>query len=184
MFIICIIGEPIKDVEQLRTIRALLSQPAQLAFTMAIYTSIELEDAVGLTVKDVEGKYLQLKKVRGPGRQPVLINGQLRDAINEYVDGRSADRLLLLDKDMRGPVNAQAIYDEIESAAMKVGFTAFGSATLSRTNMYHLYQVSGNITIVQDMRCFKYEDDAWEYIDESPPESEPTHRDIDLKIFL
>lgn len=85
---------PIKDRQLLADIQADLARLTDahgrrvyLLFCVGIYTGLRISDLVGLQVKHVSGQYIRLVEQKTGKETEVIINGVLRDILDERLAG-------------------------------------------------------------------------------------------------
>lgn len=154
--------QPIRDVEKVREIRALLAKKStrdELMFCFGIYTGLRISDILQFKVGDVRNKKILLvkeqkvqntRKVNKTKHIPVM--PELKKVITSYIVGKSDDEYLFKSRQGRNsPITRVRAYGILREAAKACQLEEIGTHTLRKTFGYHIYQATKDVALLQDI---------------------------------
>jgi len=154
--------EPIKDVEILNKIKAILKQRSirdYVLFTVGINTGILASQLLKMKVKDVyKGENVKefycLNDPKSGEMKQIYLNNNVRNALIEfskYVE-LGEDDYLFKSKKNSEPITRQQAYRIINNVAREVGITEkIGTHTLRKTFGYHAYVKGIAVSLLQSL---------------------------------
>lgn len=128
-----------------------------LVWAIGCNTGMRVGDILNLKIADVADKqYLTITESKTGKYREILINQALRQALNDPVIKL---HLLLADpqrpliySQKHGLMQNKAIHKVIKQASRALGLEGnFGTHTMRKTFAHHMYQVTGNFTLVQTL---------------------------------
>lgn len=153
---------PIKDVEQIYTIKTILQKQSQrdlLLFVLGINTGIKISDLLFLKVEDVwDGtkmkEFLYIRDEKSDRKQAFYLNSQVEMVLKTYLahlNYRNTD-FLFKSKKNEQPITRQQAYRIINHAAKEAGVSGkIGTHTLRKTFGYHALQKGIAISILMSI---------------------------------
>lgn len=147
---------PIKDRQLLADIQADLARLTDahgrrvyLLFCVGIYTGLRISDLVGLQVKHVSGQYIRLVEQKTGKETEVIINGVLRDILDERLAG-AAGNDWLFPSQKAGPggqdrhISTRTAADDMHWIKKRYGIEyPFCCHSMRKTYGYWYYKTSG-----------------------------------------
>lgn len=146
--------DPIKDPGKIKEIKNILLKQNYrdyFLFVLGINVGFRISDLLSLKVKDVKNvSYIELKEDKTNKNNSRLINQQLKEEIEKYIEGME-DWEYLFQSQKGGAISRVQAYRVLKKAAQKVGLEKMGTHTLRKTFGYHHYQRNKDISLLQKM---------------------------------
>lgn len=147
--------EPIRDIQMVNNILEYLkvrSDRNHLMFAMGIYTGLRISDILPLKVRDVKGlDHITLRMEKTDQEIKILINKELREIIDAYVDGKQDyESLFPSRKGLNKPISTTQAYNILREAAEAFGLKNIGCHSMRKTFGWLLYAMTKDITLVKE----------------------------------
>lgn len=154
--------QPIRDVEKVREVRAFLAEKNardELLFCFGIYTGLRISDILRFKVKDVRDKdvlHVKEQKVQTTRKvnkiKRIPIQRELKHLINDYIYHRPDDEFLFKSRQGKNKsITRIRAYNILREAAEANNLSEIGTHTLRKTFGYHIYAVTKDVALLQDI---------------------------------
>lgn len=144
--------EPIKDVKDIRKIKAFLSKNKRnsLLFSFGINSGLRISDILALDVCDVKDKdYVEIKEKKTSKYKRFPLNKKLQLEIAEFVEKKNPEEPLFWTQKNRRLDRVQA-YKILNKAAKNANVNIhIGTHSLRKTFGYHHYKKFNNLPLLQ-----------------------------------
>lgn len=197
------IVEPIRSKKQIDSMKTILSsgkmgQRNVLLFSIGINTAYRISDLRRLKLSDVltisSGKViakerLEMKEQKTGKHNSIIITNKLRKSILEYVTEffpayvatQDFDHYLFPSrKGTDEPLNRQALWRILSSAANTIGLKNIGSHSMRKTFGYFLYKNGTHIEIIQELLNHSSQRETLRYIGITQEDKATAVRSLDL----
>lgn len=146
---------PIRDIALVNDMQEYLkvrSPRNHLMFCMGIYTGLRISDILPLRVRDVKGMdHIALRMEKTEQEIKILINRELRDIIDAYVDGmQDYECLFASRKGLNKPITTTQAYNILREAAEAFGLKNIGCHSMRKTFGWLLYDMTKDIVMVKE----------------------------------
>ncbi len=148
--------EPIRkisDIEKVKSLLKLKKERDYLLFVMGINCGLRISDLLKLKVSDVKNKtYIEIVEQKTGKKRRLLLRENLIKLINNYIKDKSEEQWLFKSQKGSKAVTRVQAYRIINSVCKKAGFEEnFGTHTLRKTFGYHLYQMTKDVALLQNI---------------------------------
>ena len=154
--------EPIKDIETLNEIKAILKQRSirdYVLFVVGINTGILASQLLKIKVRDVYEdekvkEFYSIEEHKNGEMKKTYLNSNVKNALIEYITQNELEEgdYLFKSKKNNEPITRQQAYRIINNVAREVGITEkIGTHTLRKTFGYHAYIKGVAVSFLQSI---------------------------------
>ena len=149
--------EPIRKKSEIEEVKRLLKTKRErdyLLFVMGINLGLRISDLLKLRVVDVRNKaYIEIVEQKTGKLRKIPIRDNLSSLINPFIKNKPDEQWLFKSqKGHNNPITRVQAYRLINSVCRRAGFDAhFGTHTLRKTFGYHLYQMTKDVALLQNI---------------------------------
>ncbi|MFB5190683.1 tyrosine-type recombinase/integrase [Alicyclobacillus fastidiosus] len=107
---------------------------------------------IPLKLRDVRNNsHICLEEKKTGKQKRFVINADLRKQIDEYTQDMSDDSYLFPSQKTGKPITRVQAYRVLNSAAKQVGLDEIGTHTMRKTFVYHFYQATKDVALLQEI---------------------------------
>lgn len=147
--------QPIRDKGKIEEVKDVLKRNSMrdwFLFTMGINTGLRISDLLQLKVKDVRNKsHLTINEKKTKKNKRFIINGSLRNSIDEYTKRMDDEEYLFPSQKTGKPIQRVQAYKILNKVAEEVGLVEIGTHTLRKTFGYHYYKQTKDVAMLQEI---------------------------------
>lgn len=148
--------QPIRDREKIEQMKKELMKDSYrnyMLFVIGINTGLRISDILTLKVSDVRDRtHIVIKEIKRKKDRRFLVNGQLREEINRYVEDMKDEQFLFDSRNGDNKaITRQQAYNILNKAAEVVGIEEVGTHTLRKTFGYWHYKQNKDVALLQDI---------------------------------
>ena len=147
--------QPIRDPDIVNAIADKLKNRNKrnyLLFMTGIYLGLRISDILSLKVKDVKKSHINIRALKTGKETRILINSQLRKAIDEYIiDKKDNDYLFSSTYKSYKAISRIQAYKILNNIAKEFKLDNIGTHTLRKTFGYHFYNQTQDIATLQKL---------------------------------
>ncbi|TMW70379.1 tyrosine-type recombinase/integrase [Alteribacter natronophilus] len=184
--------EPITDVNRIKEVKEILKRHSlrdYALFTMGINTGLRITELLEIKLSDIWDSSGSIAEFYSPWPEEsthfnrFYLNGQTRQALNEYLFSEKLGPDDYLFQSSRGPfpISRQHAYRVIHQAAREAGITSkIGTHTMRKTFGYHAYHRGVAISLIQKIYHHSSRKKTYEYLGIDPGNKNSLKIDVDL----
>ncbi|MHA6481075.1 site-specific integrase [Paenibacillus sp. strain BS8-2] len=150
--------QPIRDPEILSDIKDHLKDTNIRNYIMVMIglnTGLRISDILKLRVRDVLGTHIVTKEIKTGKQKRVLITGELKRELQEYIQGKPSNEYLIKSREGHNrPITSSMAYKVMRDIAREFGLQEIGCHTLRKTFGYYFYKQYNDIALL--MRLFNH----------------------------
>ena len=149
--------EPIRNKKDIEQIKELLKSKKRkrdyLLFIMGINCGLRISDLLKLRVLDVKNKdFLTIVEQKTGKTRRLPIRSSLKTILEKYIIEQQDEQWLFPSQKGNKPISRIQAYRIIRKVCSKVGLCDnFGTHTLRKTFGYHLYQMTKDVALLQNI---------------------------------
>jgi len=148
--------EPIREKEKIAELKKILRQQSYrnyILFVLGINTGLRISDMLKLKVEDVRNKsHIVLKEQKTSKNKKFLINSNLRQEFNQYIEEMAAHEYLFQSRiGQNKPLSRFQAYRIFSEAGRKAGLESIGCHSTRKTFGYHHYKKNKDVALLQKL---------------------------------
>jgi integrase len=148
--------EPIRDKAKIAELKKILLQTSYrnyILFVFGINTGLRISDILKVQVKDVRNKsHIVLKEQKTSKNKRFLINSNLRQELNNYIEGMADHEYLFQSRIGKNkPLSRFQAYRILSKGGRQAGLESIGCHSTRKTFGYHHYQANKDVALLQKL---------------------------------
>ena len=179
--------EPIRDFDLILDMQDYLkgkkNQRDYVLFMFGLYSGLRISDILPLKVRDVRGAtHLYMREKKTGKEKRLIINDDLKKAINEYIKGKKDYEYLFKSNKGNRPITRERAWQILNNLADFFEYKhPIGCHTLRKTFGYWMYQKNKDVATLMDIFNHSSESVTKRYIGVTQDSNEERMKQLSFK---